>query len=150
MPQRRCVLGGNGWHDKDLPPNVVDCGHVYTADHNAFNCSAMAVLNVSRESMARNGFSPATRVFEAAGAAACLITDAWEGIDAFLDPGTEVLVARDAGEVAAHVERLDAATAGRIGAAARQRVLGEHTYAHRALQFESLLEGRESAIAASR
>jgi spore maturation protein CgeB len=150
MPQRRCVLGGNGWHDKDLPPNVIDCGHVYTADHNAFNCSAMAVLNVSRESMARNGFSPATRVFEAAGAAACLITDAWEGIDAFLDPGTEVLVARDAEEVAAHVERLDAVTARRIGAAARQRVLGEHTYAHRALQFERLLEGRESAIAASR
>ncbi len=64
------------------------------AEHNALNCSALAVLNVSRESMARNGFSPATRVFEAAGAGACLITDAWEGIEEFLEPGDEVLVAR--------------------------------------------------------
>ena len=150
MPQRRCVMGGSGWHDKNLPPNVMNCGHVYTADHNAFNCSATAVLNVSRDSMARNGFSPATRVFEAAGAAACLITDAWEGIELFLDPQTEVLVARDAEEVAAHVARLDPVTARRIGAAARQRVLREHTYAHRAAQFESLLQGRESALATSR
>jgi len=150
MPQRRCVLGGNGWHDKPLPANVIDCGHVYTADHNAFNCSATAVLNVSRESMASNGFSPATRVFEAAGAAACLVTDAWEGIDQFLEPGTEVLVAANAQEVAAHVDNLDPERARRIGEAARQRVLREHTYAHRALQFERLLEGRESALEASR
>ncbi len=54
-------------------------GHVYTRDHNAFNCTPQAVLNVSRESMARYGFSPATRVFEAAGAGACLITDALGG-----------------------------------------------------------------------
>jgi spore maturation protein CgeB len=150
MPQRRCVLGGNGWHDKALPPNVIDCGHVYTADHNAFNCSAGVVLNISRESMARNGFSPATRVFEAAGAAACLVTDAWEGIEMFLEPGAEVLVARNAEEVADHVGRLDAVGARRIGAAARQRVLREHTYAHRAAQFESVLEGREPALAGSR
>src|SRR3712207_9378582 len=63
--------------------NVLYAGHVYTRDHNAFNCTPMAVLNISRESMARYGFSPATRVFEAAGAGACLITDAWEGIELF-------------------------------------------------------------------
>ncbi len=89
------------------PPTSSYVGHVYTADHNAFNATPLAVLNVSRESMARYGFSPATRVFEAAGAAACLITDAWEGIELFLEPGEEVLVARDGDEVAAHLERLD-------------------------------------------
>ena len=150
MPQRRCVLGGSGWHDKRLPPNVVDCGHVYTADHNAFNCSATAVLNVSRESMARNGHSPATRIFEAAGAAACLVTDAWEGIDQFLEPDRELLVAAHAEEVAAHVETLDPARARRIGEAARQRVLREHTYAHRAAELECLLEGRQSVLEAGR
>ena len=71
-------------------------GHVYTRDHNAFNCTPQAVLNISRESMARYGFSPATRVFEAAGAGACLITDAWEGIEMFLEPEREVLVAATA------------------------------------------------------
>jgi spore maturation protein CgeB len=117
-------------------------GHVYTADHNAFNCTPLAVLNISRESMARYGFSPATRVFEAAGAAACLITDAWEGLEQFFEPGTEMLVAHDGDEVARHVQALDAAKARAIGQAAYKRVLAEHTYAHRAEQLDAVLEGR--------
>ncbi|HYC46002.1 MAG TPA: glycosyltransferase [Burkholderiales bacterium] len=141
LPQRRFLLGGSGWEGKPMPASVRYVGHVYTAEHNAFNCTPRAVLNVSRESMARYGFSPATRVFEAAGAGACLITDAWEGIGLFLEPGTEVLVAVHGEEVAEHVERLDAPTARRIGRAAYARVLAEHTYAHRAAQLEALLEG---------
>jgi len=145
LPQRHFLLGGSGWEEKAMPSNVRYLGHVYTADHNAFNRTPMAVLNVSRDSMARYGFSPATRVFEAAGSAACLITDAWEGIELFLEPGSEVLVAAGGDEVAAHVQALDAATARRIGEAAYRRVLAEHTYAHRAAQLEALLEGRDSA-----
>jgi spore maturation protein CgeB len=124
---------------------VAYVGHVYTRDHNAFNCTPRAVLNISRDSMARYGYSPATRVFEAAGAGACLVTDAWEGIELFLEPGTEVLVARDGEEVASHLHGLDASRARRIGAAAKARVLAEHTYAHRALQLESLLGVRSAA-----
>src|SRR4051812_8829373 len=75
LPTRTFLLGGNGWDDKQMPSNVRALGHVYTHEHNAFNCTPLAVLNISRESMARYGFSPATRVFEAAGAGACLITD---------------------------------------------------------------------------
>jgi spore maturation protein CgeB len=116
-------------------------GHVYTADHNAFNCTPLAVLNVSRESMARYGFSPATRVFEAAGAAACVITDAWEGLGTFFEPGAEMLVARSGDEVAQHVSELTAAHARAIGQAAYRRVLAEHTYAHRAAQLDAVLEG---------
>jgi spore maturation protein CgeB len=145
LPQRRFLLGGSGWQDKPLPQSVRYVGHVYTKDHNAFNCTPLAVLNVSRESMARYGYSPATRVFEAAGAAACLITDAWEGIELFLEPGTEVLVAESGEAVAEHVRGLDAARARQIGRAAYERVLAEHTYAHRAAQVEALLEGRRTA-----
>ncbi|MEA2468634.1 MAG: hypothetical protein QOJ57_2760, partial [Thermoleophilaceae bacterium] len=101
-----------------------------------------AVLNVSRDSMAANGFSPATRVFEAAGAGACLITDEWEGIELFLEPGEQVLVARDGAEVAELLDGLDPATARRIGDAALERVLAEHTYAHRAEQLEATLAAR--------
>src|SRR5581483_5028174 len=108
LPGRSFLLGGNGWHDRPLPSSVRNVGHVYTADHNAFNCTPRAVLNVSRESMARYGFSPATRVFEAAGAAACLITDAWEGIELFLEPGREILVAADGDGVADCLESLTA------------------------------------------
>jgi spore maturation protein CgeB len=68
LPDRRFMLGGSGWADKSMPENVKYVGHVYTRDHNAFNCSARAVLNVNRDSMASYGFSPPTRIFEAAGA----------------------------------------------------------------------------------
>lgn len=143
LPGRRFMLGGSGWGDKAMPGNVNYLGHVYTADHNAFNCTPLAVLNVSRESMARYGFSPATRVFEAAGAAACLVTDAWEGLETFFEPGTEMLVARDGDEVAAHVQALDPQRARAIGQAAYRRVLAQHTYAHRAAQFDAVLQGCE-------
>ncbi len=139
-PERRFLLGGNGWRERPLPDNVRALGHVYTRDHNAFNCTPRAVLNVNRESMARYGFSPPTRVFEAAGAGACLITDAWEGIELFLEPGREVLVAEDGDAVLAHLGALDAARARRIGTAALRRIRSEHTYAHRAAQLEALLD----------
>lgn len=139
LPERTFLLGGSGWADKAMPSNVRYLGHVYTRDHNAFNCTPLAVLNISRESMARYGFSPATRVFEAAGAGACLITDEWAGIEMFLEPGREVLVARDGDEVAARLRELTPEQARRIGEAARRRVLSEHTYAHRAAQVESVL-----------
>jgi spore maturation protein CgeB len=140
-PQRDFLLGGNGWDDRVREPNLRYLGHVGTGDHNALNCSALAVLNVSRESMAANGFSPATRVFEAAGAGACLITDAWEGIEQFLEPGAEVLVARDGAQVAELLEELDGDRARAIGEAALRRVTAEHTYAHRAEQVEAILSG---------
>jgi spore maturation protein CgeB len=139
LPERRFLLGGNGWHDKAMPANVRWIGHVATSDHNAFNCSPTSVLNVTRESMATNGWSPATRVFEAAGAGACLITDAWQGIEDFLQPAREVLVADDGAAVASYVRDLDRAAAEEIGRSARARVMGEHTYAHRGRQFDALL-----------
>ena len=145
-PASRFLLGGSGWEDKPMPANVGYLGHVYTADHNAFNRTPKTVLNVSRESMARYGFSPATRVFEAAGAGACLITDFWEGIELFLEPGEEVLVARDGAEVAAHVLETSPERARQIGDAALARVLREHTYVHRAAQLDALLGERVAAL----
>jgi spore maturation protein CgeB len=144
LPDRKFLLGGNGWLDKPMPPNVGYLGHVYTRDHNALNSTAKAVLNVNRESMARYGASPPTRIFEAAGAAACIVTDAWDGIEKFLEPGSEILIAANGAEVAGHVEALDEKRARAIGEAARRRVLAEHTYERRAVQVESLLEGRDA------
>src|ERR1700716_4769949 len=95
LPKKRFLLGASGWKPKNLPANVRHIGHVGTVDHNAFFCSSIATLNVNRESMARYGFSPPTRVFEAVGAGACLITDEWKGIDLFLERDREVLVAAD-------------------------------------------------------
>lgn len=146
LPERSFLLGGNGWQGHGMPPNVRAVGHVYTADHNVFNCSARAVLNVARDSMASCGWSPATRVFEAAGAGVCLITDAWEGIEDFLEPDVEVLVAKDGEEVARHVRDLDETRARAIGAAAKKRVLAHHTYAQRAREVEALLLHHDAQV----
>jgi spore maturation protein CgeB len=142
LPSSAFMLGGNGWEDRvaDLG-NIRYLGHVAPGDHNALNRSALAVLNVSRESMATNGWSPATRVFEAAGAGACLITDEWQGVEEFLAPGEEVLVARDGAEVAELLSGLDPERARAIGEAALEQVLAEHTYDRRAEQVEAILEG---------
>jgi spore maturation protein CgeB len=138
LPQQSFLLGGSGWHDKPLSANVNYIGHVSTRDHNAFNITPKAVLNISRASMAENGFSPATRVFEAAGAGACLITDSWEGIELFLKPDEEVLVARDGQDVGDILGGLTSEHAAVIGRRALARVLTEHTYDHRAEEVDAI------------
>lgn len=139
LPQARFLLGGAGWDGVTLPANVARLGHVPTAAHNAFNTSPRAVMNINRASMAATGFSPPTRVFEAAGAGACLITDDWPGVDMFLAPGEEVLVARDGRDVADMLRTLTAEQAAAIGQRALARVLADHTYDRRAQQVDRLL-----------
>jgi spore maturation protein CgeB len=140
LPELRFVLGGSGWdQDIELSSNVCNVGHVYTHEHNAFNCSTLAVLNINRDSMARVGYSPPTRVFEAAGAGACLICDAWEGLEEFLEPGREVLRVSSGEEVAGLLPNLTPELTRRIGERARLRLLAEHTYEHRARELKRLL-----------
>ncbi|MDQ2079841.1 glycosyltransferase [Xanthobacteraceae bacterium Astr-EGSB] len=141
LPRRSFLLGGSGWHDKLMPTNVRHLGHVGTADHNAFFCSGLATLNINRDSMARYGFSPPTRVFEAAGAGACLITDAWNGIDQFLEPDREVLVAASGEEVVTLLSELTSERARRIAEAGRRRILAHHTYTQRAREVQHILDG---------
>ena len=141
VPELTFVLGGSGWYDKVKPANVRYVGHVGTEQHNPFNSSAKFVLNINRESMAVYGFSPPTRVFEAAASAACIISDAWDGIDMFFAPGQEILIARDGDEVADLLRNITDEKARAIGQAAERRVLSEHTYLQRAQQVHSVLTG---------
>ena len=139
MPGKRFLLGGSGWADKAMADNVGRIGHVATREHNAFNATPLAVININRSSMAEIGFSPPTRVFEAAGAGACLLTDAWVGVELFLAPGTEVLVARDGQDVAEIMADLTPERARAIGEAALARVLSEHTYDRRAALADRII-----------
>ena len=134
------LLGGEGWGGRAMPRNVRWIGHVGTANHNVINSSARMVLNINRESMARVGFSPPTRVFEAAGAAACLITDAWLGIEQFYEPGREVLVAHSSDEIVRYLREVGPAQARGIGSAMHKRALRDHTYELRAREVDSILQ----------
>jgi spore maturation protein CgeB len=147
-PEMRFLLGGEGWRGKSLPANVNWIGHVATHQHNVVNASARMVLNINRESMANVGFSPPTRVFEAAGAGACLITDRWPGIDLFFQPESEILIASSAEEIVDYLRRLTAEDCRRIGRAMRGRALHEHSYALRVRMVDAILRSHTSDVAA--
>jgi spore maturation protein CgeB len=148
-PEMKFILGGEGWGGRHLPNNVRWLGHVGSADHNRINCSARMVLNINRESMATVGFSPPTRVFEAAGAGACLITDAWHGIEEFFAPNKEILVASSAEDVVEWLRNTSPNEAGMVGAAMRARALHHHTYSLRAAKFEEIVGEKPARVAAS-
>lgn len=138
-PECRFLLGGEGWGGKRMPANVRWIGHVGTSSHNVINASARMVLNINRESMAQVGFSPPTRIFEAAGAAACVITDAWQGVSSFFEPEREILIASAAGDIVSYLRGLRVEDAKAIGAAMRLRALRDHTYRLRAKQVDTVL-----------
>ena len=143
LPGRRFILAGCGWDDMPLPANVSYLGYVYTGEHNALYASTRASLNVSRSIERENGYCPSARLFEAAAAGTCAISDSWPGLEQFFDPGNEILVANDGDEVATHLAVLNPERAALIGRRARDRALTQHTYAHRAIDVEALLEGRD-------
>jgi len=143
-PEFSFVLGGEGWAGKPLPSNVCWIGHVATGSHNRVNCSARMVLNINRNCMAQTGFSPPTRVFEAAGAGACLITDAWAGIETFFAPTTEILIASSAEDIVQLLRSINSAEARRIGTAMRQRALRDHAYALRAREVHEILSAADA------
>lgn len=135
-PDQRFLLGGEGWGGKPMAPNVRYLGHVPTADHNRLNASASLVLNINRASMADFGFSPPTRVFEVAGTGTALLCDDWPGLADCFEPNTEILVVRNAEEVAFALHRYTPAERRLIGDAFRARALADHTYAQRAAQAD--------------
>ena len=137
-PEMKFILGGEGWSNKPMPANVRWIGHVGTDDHNRLNCSARMVLNLNRDSMADAGFSPPTRIFEAAGAGACLITDSWPGIESFFAPQKELLVASSAEEIVSYLEKVLGAEAQAMGVAMRERALRDHQYSTRAEQVDKI------------
>jgi len=124
----------------DWPPNVWRIDHLPPAEHPRFYSSSRWTLNLTRSEMRRWGWSPSVRIFEAAACGAAIVSDSWEGLDAFLAPGKEVVVAETADEVEAALDLSDAEVR-RIGEAARARILDHHTTAVRAAEFEREVEG---------
>jgi len=148
LPELKFLLGGADWQKDLLPSNVVNPGEIPLDQRNALNSTVRAVLNVNCGCASRYGFSPPSTVFEAAGAGACLISDKWEGIELFLEPDRELLVAANGEEVAEHLRQLTPERARQSGEAARRRVLSAHTYAHRAHQLEKVLEAKAGRVIA--
>ncbi|HEX2638153.1 MAG TPA: glycosyltransferase [Gemmatimonadales bacterium] len=141
LPAHRFLIGGAQypvgfpWTD-----NIYFVRHLPPAEHSAFYSSSRLTLNVTRAPMADMGYCPSGRLFEAAACGAPVLSDAWPGLDEFFTPGSEILVARTSDE-SIEATRTDDAELGRIGRAARERALTDHTAVRRAGELVALLEG---------
>ncbi len=139
-PRLRCVVAGPQYPDDVAwPPNVERIEHLAPADHPAFYAAQRFTVNVTRAAMVMTGWSPSVRLFEAAACAAPVISDDWDGLEAFFVPGSEILVALDAHEVLLALANTSEDTRRAIGQRARRRVLAEHTAEHRAGELEAHL-----------
>lgn len=150
LPERRFLIGG-AQYPADFPwaDNIWFVQHVQPADHPAFYCSSLVTLNVTREPMAALGWCPSGRLFEAAACGVPVVSDAWPGLDEFFTPGEEILV------VTGTEEAVDACTRpadelARIGRAARDRALSDHSADRRAGELEAALDAAVAPPAAAR
>ncbi|HWO40653.1 MAG TPA: glycosyltransferase [Candidatus Eisenbacteria bacterium] len=155
-PARRCpgarmVVAGPQYPPRiEWPANVARIEHIPPKTHARFYNRQTFTLNVTRTNMVRAGYSPSVRLFEAAACARPIISDRWDGIESFFTIGEEILIAESADEVVEYLTRVKTAERAAIGRRARQRILAQHTAAHRALELESyvlerLKKGRATA-----
>ena len=118
----------------DWPENVERIEHLPPEEHPAFYASSRFALNVTRSDMIAAGFSPSVRLFEAAACAAPIVSDRWDGIETVLEPGREILLADTTDDMLELLQSEEDLT--HVGNAARRRILGSHTSAHRAAELE--------------
>jgi spore maturation protein CgeB len=140
MPETRFIVAGAQYpKDTMWAKNVERITHLSPPDHPSFYCSSKFTLNLTRDEMVAAGYSPSVRLFEASACGAAIISDYWKGLEHFLAPNREVLLPKDAYEVEQILRTMPDAERTRMGLNARERVLSEHTAAHRAEQFEQIV-----------
>lgn len=141
LPQGRFIVAGAQYpKDVEWAPNVERITHLSPPEHPAFYSSARFTLNLTRDDMIQAGFSPSVRLFEASACGAAIVSDAWKGLDHFLTPGREVLLPKDAYEMAEILRNFPEDDRRRMGLNARERILEQHTASHRAIEFEEMLQ----------
>jgi spore maturation protein CgeB len=139
-PEGRFIVAGPQFPQEIAwPDNVKRISHLAPDKHREFYNQQRFTLNVTRADMIRAGFSPSVRLFEAAACGTPIISDRWDGIETLFQPGSEVLLADNEEEVIHILRDLKPEEAAAIGERARQRVLAEHTAAHRAVELEILI-----------
>ena len=149
LPERRFVVAGPQYPaEAQWPENVERIEHLSPGELPAFYCGQRFTLNVTREAMVQAGWSPSVRLFEAAACGVPIISDWWEGLDTFFEPGREILVAESTRDVLRYLRETSDAERIELGRRARRRVLGEHTARRRAAQLELELSGLETLRAA--
>ena len=140
LQDRSFLVAGPQYPATDWAPNVRVMSHVAPVDHAAFYSSARYTLNLTRADMVQAGHSPSVRLFEAAACGAAIISDAWPGLEQFLKPGTEILLAQTTEDVLDIIQNTSEEERCLVGSRARNRILTTHTSLHRANEFERIVE----------
>lgn len=144
LPHRKFAVAGPQYPESiEWPDNVDRIEHLPPEDHAEFYASSRLALNVTRADMIAAGFSPSVRLFEAAACGAPIVSDRWNGIETLLEPDREVILVDTTEGMLRLLEEPDDLS--RIGDAARRRILGSHTSAHRAAELERYLMEATSA-----
>jgi spore maturation protein CgeB len=137
-PGGRFIIAGpqypetHGW-----PSNVTYQPHLPPAEHRRFYNSQRFTLNVTRQDMIRAGWSPSVRLFEAAACGTPIISDRWPGLETLLVPHREILLVDRTADVLDVLQRFGEDERLRMAERARERIVAEHTAAHRAAEVES-------------
>lgn len=118
------------------PVNVDKIDHVPPVEHRSFYAAQRFTLNITRKDMIEAGFSPSVRLFEAAACATPIISDYWNGLETLFELQKEILVSFSCDDTVRYLRDISAGGRKEIGTRARQRVLREHTAAHRAETLE--------------
>ncbi len=140
LAHRQFLIGGAMYAGREnWPPNIRFFDHVSPPEHCAFYSSSPLTLNITRASMAAMGYCPSGRLFEAAACGTAVLSDWWEGLDTFFEPGEEILIAKSTAD-AVDALSLDRETLRRLGARAREKALDCHTAESRAGHLLSLLD----------
>ena len=142
-PGWRFLIGGAQYpQDFAWTDNIFFWRHVAPAEHPRFYAAARATLNVTRRSMAESGWCPSGRLFEAAACATPILSDWWEGLDAFFAPGSEILVVRSTEDVLAALDRERPRTAAHRRGGPRPRPIRAYRRAPRRRAGRAALEPR--------
>jgi spore maturation protein CgeB len=139
-PLRRAVVSaiaapiavyGPGWRASDGGAHDIHPGRVAAGRVPTLYGGHRATLNIRNELNVLSGLNQ--RNFEPCLAGSALLTDDQPDLEACFEPGSEVLVWRDADELNALYAQVvgDVSFAQRVAEAGRARVLAQHTFAHR-------------------
>lgn len=141
LPHSRFIVAGPMYpRSIQWSKNVERIVHLSPSEHPSFYCSSRFTVNLTRNDMIASGFAPSVRLFEAAACGAAILSDWWEGLDQFLTPNQEVMLATDTDEVVRILDSVSEEERKHLGRSARERICAQHTSQHRAIQFEQVVE----------
>jgi spore maturation protein CgeB len=146
LPERRFIVAGPQYPDDiQWPTNVARVQHLNPSEHRRFYNQQRFTLNITRKAMRAAGYSPSIRLFEAGACGVPIISDSWAGLETIFTPGEDILIADRADQVIDYLREVSNERARQIGQRGRERIMAQHTAAHRARELERYLEAAQSS-----